>query len=231
MPNPLKLIIFDCDGTLVDSQHMIVAAMHAAYGAQGVPVPARERLLSIVGLSLNEAFHTLGEGDPAYPVAGLVEGYRDAFFGLRQAQTEVEPLFPGAREAVDMLARRPGVVLGIATGKSRRGVELVLGSHGLLQHFVTIQTADTSPSKPDPGMVLEAMRETGAAPAHTVLVGDTAYDIRMARAAGASGIGVAWGYHPPEALHTAGAVSVIEHFSALHPMLEQIWASPAVAAE
>ena len=160
MSNPLKLIIFDCDGTLVDSQHMIVAAMHAAYGAQGLPVPARERLLSIVGLSLNEAFRTLGEDDPGYPVAGLVEGYRSAFFDLRQAQTEVEPLFPGAREAVEALALRPDVVLGIATGKSRRGVDLVLGSHGLLQHFLTIQTADTSPSKPD----APALREPNSQP-------------------------------------------------------------------
>ncbi len=226
----LKLIIFDCDGTLVDSQHLIVSAMHAAYGAHDLPVPPRERLLSIVGLSLAEAFRTLGEGHPAYPVASLVEGYRAAFFALRQAQTQVEPLFPGAREAVEMLACRPDVVLGIATGKSRRGVEGVLARHDLLGHFRTIQTADTSPSKPDPAMVIEAMRETGIAPADTVVVGDTAFDMRMAQSAGAAGIGVAWGYHPPDALRAAGAVAVIEEFPALLPTLERMWAAPAAAA-
>lgn len=209
---------------------MIVAAMHAAYAAQALPAPPRDRLLSIVGLSLAEAFRTLGEGDPAYPVAGLVERYREAFFELRQAQTEIEPLFPGAREAVETLAGRPDVALGVATGKSRRGVELVLGRHGLLEHFLTIQTADTAPSKPDPGMVIEAMRDTGARPADTVVVGDTAFDMAMAAAAGAVGIGVAWGYHPPEALHEAGAVAVIEQFPALLPTLERLWAAPAVAA-
>jgi phosphoglycolate phosphatase len=221
----LKLIIFDCDGTLVDSQHMIVAAMHAAFGAHALPVPARERLLSIVGLSLHQAFHVLGNGEAAFPVASLVEGYKAAFFDLRQGGEHLEPLFPGAREAVETLHRRDDVVLGIATGKSQRGVRSVLGRHGLIDRFSTIKTADDAPSKPDPGMVIAAMQEVGVAPADTVVVGDTAYDIAMARAAGAAGIGVAWGYHPAEALHAAGAHAVIEDFAELAPVLEQIWAA------
>lgn len=227
MTNTLKLIIFDCDGTLVDSQHMIVAAMHEAYRAHHLPVPVRERLLSIVGLSLADAFRTLGEGHPDYPVTSLVEWYRAAYAALRQAQVHVEPLFPGARDTIEALARRPETVLGIATGKSRRGVEGVLARHDLLAYFLTIKTADDAPSKPDPAMVIEAMRETGAVPADTVVVGDTAFDIKMARAAGVAGVGVAWGYHPPDALRAAGAVAVIEQFPQLVPTLERMWAAPA----
>lgn len=229
MDNSLKLLVFDCDGTLVDSQHMIVAAMHSAYARHGIEAPARERLLSIVGLSLPNAFARLGEGDSAFPVASFVAAYREAFFALRQQELHLEPLFPGAREALDALAARGDVVLGIATGKSRRGVDAVLRRHGLLDRFLTIQTADDAPSKPDPGMVLAAMRETGAAPADTVVVGDTAYDVAMARAAGAGAIGVAWGYHRPDALVAAGAPVVIADFAELMPALARFWPASGAA--
>jgi phosphoglycolate phosphatase len=219
----LKLVIFDCDGTLVDSQHMILAAMGDAYAAHGLPMPARERALSIIGLSLIEAFTVLGEGDARFPVAGLAEHYRLAFHALRDSGGQMEPLYPGAANAVATLARRDDVVLGIATGKSQRGVRLVLGHHGLIDHFITIKTADDAPSKPDPGMVIAAMREAGVAAADTVVVGDTVYDIAMARAAGAKAIGVTWGYHARAALSEAGAAAVIEDFAALVPTLDSLW--------
>lgn len=213
----------------MDSQHLIVAAMHEAYRAHDLPAPRRERLLSIVGLSLNEAFLDLGEGAAGYPVAGLVDRYREAHATFRQAQTHVEPLFPGATETIAALAGRADVVLGIATGKSRRGVDGVLARHDLRRHFRSIKTADDAPSKPHPAMVIAAMREVGAAPGDTFVVGDTAFDIKMARAAGATGIGVAWGYHPAEALRAAGAAAVIERYAALVPLLERMWAVPAPA--
>ncbi len=120
---------------------------------------------------------------------------------MRAAQMDhLEPLYPGAADAVAALARRDDIVLGIATGKSQRGVRAVLARHGLLEHFITIKTADDAPSKPDPGMVLHAMSEAGVAADDTVVVGDTVYDIAMARAAGAAAIGVTWGYHPRDAL-------------------------------
>lgn len=224
MANPLKLVIFDCDGTLVDSQHLIVTAMTRAYEAHALPVPERDTMLSIVGLSLVEAFTTLGKGAAQFPVASLADAYRDAFHALREGGAAVEPLYPGAREAIEALAARDDIVLGIATGKSQRGVRLVLGHHGLLDRFITIQTADDAPSKPDPGMVLAAMRATGAAPENTVVVGDTLYDIAMARAAGASAIGVSWGYHTRDSLETSGA-PVIDAFMALEPQLDTIWTS------
>ena len=219
----MKLVIFDCDGTLVDSQHMIVAAMTKAYGAQGLPLPAREVLLSVVGLSLVEAFTKLGEGLEAFPAATMAEHYREAFHAMRGPGAPVEPLYPGAAEALAELAQREDVVLGIATGKSQRGVRLVLGHHGLLDHFITIKTADDAPSKPDPGMVLAAMREAGAEAESTIVVGDTVYDIAMARAAGAAGVGVTWGYHPGAALERAGALAVVDRFANLVPTLDSIW--------
>jgi phosphoglycolate phosphatase len=223
MSKPLKLVIFDCDGTLVDSQHMIVAAMSEAYAWHGMVVPPRESVLSIVGLSLREAFETLGKDHPDFPVATMVERYKAAFHVMRDGEKHLEPLYPGAAAAIVSLARRDDVLLGIATGKSQRGVRAVLGMHGLLDHFITIKTAEDAPSKPNPGMVLDAMREAGAAPADTVVVGDTVYDIAMARAAGATAVGVAWGYHEASALQEAGAYAVIDRFDELGPMLERIW--------
>jgi len=219
----MKLVIFDCDGTLVDSQHMIVAAMTQAYRAQGLPLPERDVLLSVIGLSLIEAFTRLGDGHDEFPAQSLADHYRDAFHAMRGPGAPVEPLYPGAAEAIADLAKRGDVVLGVATGKSQRGVRLVLGHHGLLDHFITIKTADDAPSKPAPGMVLAAMQDAGAGPENTVVVGDTAYDMEMARAAGAAGIGVTWGYHPRAALEGAGAVAVIDRFANLVPTLDSIW--------
>jgi phosphoglycolate phosphatase len=225
MAKSLKLVIFDCDGTLVDSQHMIVSAMTRAYAAHDIPVPERETLLSIVGLSLNEAFIELGKGTERFPVASLAEHYKLAFHALRASGDHMEPLYPGAADAVTALARRDDVVLGIATGKSQRGVRLVLTHHGLLDHFITIKTADDAPSKPDPGMVIGAMRDAGVEASNTIVVGDTVYDIAMARAAGAAALGVTWGYHPADSLAQAGAVAVIDDFRTLVPTLEKIWTS------
>jgi phosphoglycolate phosphatase len=219
----LKLVIFDCDGTLVDSQHMICAAMQRTYAEHRLPCPPRERILSIVGLSLTEAFARLGGAGARIPLEGLVESYKTAFHGLRQSQEHLEPLFPGARRALDALSQRADVVLGIATGKSQRGVRTVLGHYDLLARFSTIQTADDAPSKPHPGMVQAAMREAGVGPRDTVVIGDTAFDVAMARAAGARAIGVSWGYHAAADLHAEGATLVIDDFAALMPALDTLW--------
>lgn len=215
----LKLVIFDVDGTLVDSQQIICAAMQHAFGMHALPCPPRDKLLAIVGLSLPNAFEKLGEGLSGFPVPLLVESYKQAFFEFRAAGEHLEPLFPGAIEAIDALSRRPDTLLGVATGKSQRGARAVLDRFGLLDRFHTIKTADDAPSKPHPGMVLEAMREAGTDANDTVVVGDSIYDMEMARAAGAGAVGVSWGYHSPEALRAAGAQIVIDEFPALIPAL------------
>jgi phosphoglycolate phosphatase len=218
----LKLIIFDCDGTLVDSQHMICAAMQRAYDAHGLVCPPRERVLSIVGLSLREAFERLSGGASGFPIDGLIERYKEAFFELRHSPEHQEPLYPGARQAVTTLSAREEVLLGIATGKSQRGVRAILTHHDLLEHFATIKTADDAPSKPHPGMILEAMREAGAEPQDTIMIGDTSYDMEMARAAGVHAIGVSWGYHPPTLLERSGAHTVVSGFAELQDRIHTL---------
>ncbi|MFG1342021.1 HAD-IA family hydrolase [Xanthobacter autotrophicus] len=210
-PAPLKLVLFDCDGTLVDSQHMIVAAMRDAHAAHGVVLPERDRLLSVVGLSLPEAFAMLSQGDRAYPVEALVDAYRNAFTRLRNAEPP-EPMFEGAREVLDALRQRDDLVLGMVTGKARRGVDRVLKAHDMEGWFTTIQTADDAPSKPHPAMVFQAMGEIGARPEETVVVGDTTYDVSMALQAGASALGVGWGYHEVGDLQRAGADQIVHRF-------------------
>ena len=220
----VKLILFDCDGTLVDSQHMIVAAMQKAYGAHGLICPPRESILSIVGLSLAEAFETLAR-DAVHPVADLVESYKLAFQDLRRGGDSLEPLFPGARDAVDALAREPDTVLGIVTGKSQRGVRAVLGHHGLYERFGVIKTADDAPSKPHPGHGARCdARDGGRAGRYSR---DRRYRVRHGDGPRGThcSIGVAWGYHAPQSLADAGAFRVIAHFGELPETLAALWAS------
>lgn len=209
----LKLIIFDVDGTLVDSQHMIVAAMNAAFAEHRIVAPPRERILSIVGLSLETAMRALCTAEPDDMAVPLAEAYKAAFRDLRTSPEHHEPLFPGAMDVLDALAGRKDVVLGLATGKSRRGVDAIIELHDLHDRFVTIQTADIHPSKPHPAMVQAAMRETGALPQETVMLGDTTFDMEMARSAGVNAIGVAWGYHETATLEAAGAHRILDHFN------------------
>lgn len=206
----MKLVVFDCDGTLVDSQHMIVAAMERAFAALGLPPPGRTAILSVVGLSLEQAVHRLVPMAKAADVTALAEAYKSSFGELRRDKAHAEPLYPGIRETLQTLAAVPYVLLGVATGKSRRGLAAVLEREGLTDLFVTLQTADTNPSKPHPGMLFAAMAEAGAEPHRTLMVGDTTFDIGMARDAGARAIGVAWGYHPASELEAAGAHRVLK---------------------
>jgi phosphoglycolate phosphatase len=218
---PVKLVIFDCDGTLVDSQHAIVAAMTDAFLSEGLAPPPREQVVGVVGLSLGIAVARLvPEGNDLARIDRLAEAYKAAFAARRRSPDHLEPLYDGVRATLERLAARDDVRLGIATGKSRRGVDAVLEREGLAGLFATIQTADTHPSKPHPSMVLAAMSETAAVPMDTVMIGDTTYDIEMALGAGASSIGVTWGYHPIEALQAAGAHHVSADCAELERALE-----------
>jgi phosphoglycolate phosphatase len=216
----MQLVLFDCDGTLVDSQNIIHAAMSAAFEAAGLEPPCRQRALSIVGLSLMEAVSRLLPEVGGRTLTAVADGYKHHAQALRSDPAFSEPFFPGARETVLWLARRPDVVLGVATGKSRRGVDRLIDESGLEGVFTIIQTADSAPSKPHPAMIEQAMREAGVGPERTTMIGDTTYDIDMARNAGVTGIGVAWGYHPVEALRQSGAHHIIESFGELEPLLQ-----------
>lgn len=205
----MKLIVLDCDGTLVDSQNGICAAMTHAFTDFGLVPPSRESTLAIVGLSLPEAFAALASEHDAELRAAMVERYKSAFLEIRRDPALHEPLFDGIGAAIETLGGRDDLILGIATGKSRRGIDRLFAREGWAPRFMTVQTSDDHPSKPHPAMLRAAMSEVGVGPERTVMVGDTTFDMEMALAAGTGALGVGWGYHAIDALKAAGAHAVI----------------------
>ncbi len=199
-----RLAVFDCDGTLVDSQANICAAMEACFGEAGLIAPARADVRRIVGLSLPQAMRVLA---PEADAEALAERYKRCFQRMRADGLAEEQLYDGIPAVLDIL-EADGWLLGVATGKSDRGLRLVLEQHGLFDRFVTLQTADRHPSKPHPSMIEAAMTEASAVPAATLMIGDTSFDIAMAKAAHVKAIGVAWGYHDPAELFAEGADAV-----------------------
>ena len=205
-----KLAIFDCDGTLVDSGATIHAAIKLTLERNGLEVPPPSTSRRVIGLSLVEAFAELLPQLGREEHERIAEDYKTVFMGLRAADAAQEPLFDGVLDLLDSL-EQDDWLLAVATGKSDRGLKHCLDQHGLHARFISLQTADRHPSKPHPSMVTQAIADAGAAPADTIVVGDTSFDMAMAVNAGAAGIGAAWGYHEPEDLLAAGAIGVAEY--------------------
>lgn len=217
----MRLVVFDMDGTLIDSQAHITAVMFAAFAEQGLAPPTAEASRRVIGLALPEALGALS-GQSGDALVRLVANYRSLYLSGIASQDGAEPLYAGAREALGQLASNDGTVLGIATGKAMRGVNRVLDLHGLAAMFSTLQTPDTNPSKPDPGMMLSAMAETGIGPDRAVVIGDTSFDMEMAKAAGALAIGVMWGYHERVDLKRAGADLIVDDYAALNGAIDEL---------
>lgn len=220
------LVIFDCDGTLIDSQHRIGASMAEAYRACGLAPPSTAQTRTVVGLSLDMAVSSLSPELEHAKVREVVEAYKTAFMDFRSQDLHEEPMFDGARAAIDWLAAQENVLMGVATGKSRRGLDAVLLREELRHHFVTLQTADDAPSKPHPGMVHNALAETGGRAERCVVIGDTSFDMEMAVNAGVRALGVDWGYHPAAQLRRSGAYHVLESYDELPEAL-----GPLIAGE
>lgn len=218
----LKLVVFDVDGTLIDSLAHIKGAMKTAFDTCGHTPPGEAAVRSIIGLSLPEAMRRLDPGLSDAELAQVVEAYKNSF--NRSETTEVRqdaPLFPGARDALDRLHSIDALLLGVATGKSRRGLVRMMGVHGLEGMFVTSQVADNHPSKPHPSMLEQCLYDTGVKPHNAVIVGDTTFDMEMGRNAGLHTVGVRWGYHAEADLAPHTDI-LIDDFAALDGALNQL---------
>jgi phosphoglycolate phosphatase len=222
----IRCAIFDCDGTLVDSGGTIHRALALAFAEHGLELPPRQQAQRVIGLSLVEAMAELAPTrDPDLHLR-MAQTYKDAFVTLRGQKEVEEPLFDGILPLLDALEER-GWLLAVATGKSDRGLRHCLTGHGLHARFLSLQTADRHPSKPHPSMALQALADCSASPERSVVIGDTGWDMGMAKAAGCHAIGVLWGYHDAQELRAAGADTL-----AAHPaeVLEQAQALVKVAA-
>ncbi|WP_052715751.1 HAD family hydrolase [Devosia chinhatensis] len=218
----MKLVMFDMDGTLIDTAALITEHMTTTFVGAGLepPTPAQSR--RVIGLSLPQAMlHLLGSDDNEL-AERLAEDYRRHYRASLVSAEGREGLFPGAREALDLLRARADTLLGIATGKGLHGVHRLIQLHDIAEHFSTLQTPDHNPSKPHPGMMLRAMDETGAEKQSTVIIGDTTFDMKMGKAAGTKTIGVTWGYHHADELVEAGADLLVDDYAALPAAIDRV---------
>jgi phosphoglycolate phosphatase len=215
----MRLVIFDMDGTLIDSVALIVETVTAAFTAINEPVPTETAIRAISGITAREAMGTLAPSAKPERVEQILDSYRAHY--RERAGVAREPMFAGALEVLDRLQQRPDTVLAVATGKGYNGAVTLLKRHNILDRFHSIETPDHNRGKPDPQMIETAMEKAGADRAQTVMIGDTVHDIRMAKAAGVTAIGVAWGYHTVFELNEAGADVIVESFAELETAIDE----------
>lgn len=199
-----RFAVFDCDGTLIDGQASICEAMEQTFAEFGLTPPGRNQIRRAVGLSLPQTMRQLLPDGTSAMHRDMTEAYKRAFRSARLAGEVSQVLFDGMGEVLDGL-RAAGWQLGVATGMSDRGLAHCLAENGIADRFVTLQTADRHPSKPHTAMLEAALFEAAMQPEQTVMIGDTAYDMKMASDANVRAVGVDWGYHHPEELIAAGA--------------------------
>lgn len=216
----MRLVVFDLDGTLIDSVALIVETVTEAFTAVGQTVPTEQQIRAISGITAREAMGILAPGSDAERVETILQSYRSHY--QARAGVSREPLFAGALAALDRLQAQPETVLAVATGKGYRGAVTLLERHAIIDRFQSIQTPDHNRGKPDPQMIETAMEEAGIGREATVMIGDTVHDMKMARSAGVKALGVAWGYHEIAELTDAGAHLVIERFDDLDRAIDQL---------
>lgn len=208
MNKQFDLIVFDWDGTLMDSEAKIVRCIQAAAADVGIADIGKDAIRNIIGLGLTEAMKVLYPDQSAQRRLQLVERYRKHFLELDATPM---PLFPGVASGLEKL-RAQGYLLAIATGKARRGLNRVLDETGMRHLFASSRCADETQSKPHPQMLKEILDETGIAPTRALMVGDTVYDMEMARQAQVAGLGVSYGVHARERLLECGARACVDSF-------------------
>ncbi len=211
----MRLAIFDLDGTLVDSRQIIARAMDWAFDAAGLPPPGFETTRRIVGLSLMDACaELLGADCPPERLAAVADGYRQAFVRMKDSPDFFEPLYDGARELLEDL-RDLGWSIAAATGKTREGVAHLFARKDLHPFFDAVGCADDGPGKPHPAMVHKVLTELSVQPGRAILIGDTHWDVTMAKAAGVTALGVSWGFHRTGEIAAAGPAEIHHDFASL----------------
>ncbi len=215
----MRLIIFDMDGTLIDSVGLIVETVTAAFHAINEPVPTETAIRAVSGITAREAMAIIAPAATPSRVEEIVDSYRSQY--RQRAGTAREPMFQGALDTLNRLQRQKDTVLAVATGKGYQGAVTLLERHKILDRFHSVETPDHNRGKPDPQMIETAMEKAGATRRETVMIGDTVHDIRMAKAAGVKAIGVAWGYHTVFDLNEAGADVIVESFAELDAAIDE----------
>lgn len=217
MKSDYKLLVFDWDGTLMDSEARIVSCLTMTFSDVGLAPPPREALLNVIGLGLPEAFRALAPDEGSDKIGQLIERYRYHFLSDHHAPAT---LFAGARETLEALDR-DGYLLAVATGKGRRGLDRSLEETGCGPLFAVTRCADETASKPDPRMLLEVMDVAGVWPHETLMIGDTEYDMQMARNAGAAALAVSYGVHSRERLQALTPLGCLDDIREIIDWLKQ----------
>ena len=217
-----KLVIMDLDGTLVDSQEFIISATTVAFRNEGLKVPKRENILSIIGLSLTEAFRVLNKDLNEKQIKKLISTFKNCYNTFSQEQL-ISPLYENAKNFLENLKRNEEIILAIATGKGLKGLLQILKAHNLESFFSKLQTSDFYPSKPDPTMLVSLMKTLKIKTEDAVMVGDTDFDISMAHRAGIKSIGVLWGYHSISRIKLMKPTAIVENFADLEQKINELF--------
>ncbi len=220
----MRLIIFDCDGTLVDSQQTIITATETALSAYDFAPPSRRDILYAVGLPIDVAMRQHVPQASDEQIVNMLDVYRDTYQQLSQQDDRGQVMFDGMHEQIVELGEMDETLLGIITMKSRRGLSRVVDAYDIRGFFQVLKSADDGPGKPAPDLMLDAMAETGMTPDQTVMVGDTSFDVMMAKAAGTMAIGVGWGYQTVEELSDSGADEIANTPTELRTLLSKFTA-------
>lgn len=218
----MKLVLFDCDGTLIDSAAVIHESMEKTFTEAGFPAPELASTKSIIGLTLDIAIARMLKREIDDEINRMVHRYKHHSHTMRSAENCHEPFYDGVWELLRELRQSDEILLGVVTGKSRRGLDSLVDKYDLGSALITTRTADECPSKPHPAMVLECCVETGIDPGRTIVIGDAIYDMQMAGNAGARAVGVTWGYCNRAALIEAGADHIVEDPAQLKPIIDAL---------
>jgi phosphoglycolate phosphatase len=208
-----RLLVFDWDGTIIDSAATIVECIREASRELGLEVPERSRASHVIGLGLHDAMRIAVPGLPAQRYPEFVASYRRHFL----AREDSMQLFDGMRELLGGLSKKH--LLAIATGKGRRGLDRALDSSKLKPYFAASRCADETNPKPHPAMLVEIMEELSISKSESLMVGDTSHDMEMARAAGVDALAVTYGAHPEEGLRACGPLRCFSSVTELQQWL------------